>query len=228
MWKALIVLTMSYTYLYFLPIILFTLISASNIQKVITRRYWQICRKNMQWNRRDKQLVSMVSWKSSVKCFLCHKVLIHWLLIFSPFLYVTDLALQFFYRASLFCDAFIFTSLSIALFIFTVVPLCILSQNALILCFYGNFSFQSDQIRSVAQSCPTLCDPMNRSTPGLPVHHQHPEFTQTHVHRVSDAIQPSHPLSSPSPPAPDPSWHQSLFQWINSSHEVAKVLDFQL
>ena len=62
-----------------------------------------------------------------------------------------------------------------------------------------------DQIRSVAQSCPTLCDPMNRSTPGLPVHHQLPEFTQTHVHRVGDAIQPSHPLSSPSPPAPNPS-----------------------
>ena len=55
---------------------------------------------------------------------------------------------------------------------------------------------------SVAQSCPTLCDPMNRSTPSLPVHHQHPEFTQTYIHRVSDAIQPSHPLSSPSPPAP--------------------------
>ena len=71
---------------------------------------------------------------------------------------------------------------------------------------------QSDQIRSVAQSCPTLCDPMNHSTPGLPVHHQLPEFTQTHIHRVSDAIQPSHPLSSPSPPAPNPSWHQSLFQ----------------
>ena len=70
----------------------------------------------------------------------------------------------------------------------------------------------SDQIRSVAQSCPTLCDPMNRSTPGLPVHHQLPEFTQTHVHRVSDAIQPSHPLSSPSPPAPNPSQHQGLFQ----------------
>ena len=69
----------------------------------------------------------------------------------------------------------------------------------------------SDQIRSVAQSCPTLCDPMNRSTPGLPVHHQLPEFTQTHV-RVSDAIQPSHPLSSPSPLAPSPSQHQSLFQ----------------
>ena len=72
--------------------------------------------------------------------------------------------------------------------------------------------WQSDQIRSVAQSCPTLCDPMNRSTPGLPVHHQLLEFTQTHVHRVSDAIQPSHPLSSPSPPAPNPSQHQSLFQ----------------
>ena len=71
---------------------------------------------------------------------------------------------------------------------------------------------RSDQIRSVAQSCPTLCDPMNRSMPGLPVHHQLLEFTQTHVHRVSDAIQPSHPLASPSPPAPNPSQHQSLFQ----------------
>ena len=81
---------------------------------------------------------------------------------------------------------------------------------------------------SVAQLCPTLCDPMNRSTPGLPVHHQLPEFTQTHVHQVGDAIQPSHPLSSPSPPAPNPSQHQSLFQGVNSSHEVAKVLEFQL
>ena len=69
---------------------------------------------------------------------------------------------------------------------------------------------------------------MNRSTPGLPVHHQLPEFTQTHAHRVSDAIQPSHPLSSPSPPAPNPSQHQGLFQWVNSSYEVAKVLEFQL
>ena len=73
-------------------------------------------------------------------------------------------------------------------------------------------SISSVRIRSVSQSCPTLCDPMNRSTPGLPIHHQLPEFTQTHVHRVSDAIQPSHPLSSPSPPAPNPSQHQSLFQ----------------
>ena len=70
----------------------------------------------------------------------------------------------------------------------------------------------SVQFGSVAQSCPTLCDPMNHSTPGLPVHHQLPEFTQTHIHRVGDAIQPSHPLSSPSPPAPNPSQHQSLFQ----------------
>ena len=69
---------------------------------------------------------------------------------------------------------------------------------------------------------------MNCSTPGLPVHHQLPEFTQTHVYRVGNAIQPSHPLSSPSPPAPNPSQHQGLFQWVNSSHEVAKVLEFQL
>ena len=68
------------------------------------------------------------------------------------------------------------------------------------------------QFSAVAQSCPTLCHSMNRSTPGLPVHHQLPEFTQTHVHRVGDAIQPSHPRSSPSPPAPNPSQHQSLFQ----------------
>ena len=86
----------------------------------------------------------------------------------------------------------------------------------------------SVQFSSVAQSCLTLCDLMNGSTPGLPVHHQLLEFTQTHVHRVSHAIQPSHPLSSPSPPAPNPSQHQGLFQWVNSLHEVAKVLEFQL
>ena len=86
----------------------------------------------------------------------------------------------------------------------------------------------SIQFSSVAQSCPTLCDPMNRSTPGLPVHHQLLEFTQTHAHRVGGAIQPSHPLSSPSPPAPNPSQHQGLFQWVSSSHEVAKVLEFPL
>ena len=108
-------------------------------------------------------------------------------------------------------------------------------------CIYLNTHFQfcwvdiprsgiggSVQFSSVTQSCPTLCNPMNRSTPGLPVHHHLPEFTQTHVHQVSDAIQPSHSLSSPSPPAPNSTQHQSLFQWVNSSHEVAKVLEFQL
>ena len=89
-------------------------------------------------------------------------------------------------------------------------------------------AISSVQFSSVTQSCPTLCDPMNCSTPGLPVHHQLLEFTKTHVHRVGDAIQLSHPLSSPSPPAPNPAQHQSLFQWVNSLHEVAKVLEFQL
>ena len=74
------------------------------------------------------------------------------------------------------------------------------------------------QFSSVAQSCPTLCDPMKCNTPGLPVHQQLQEFTQTHVHQVGDAIHPSHPLSSPSPPAPNPSQHQSLFQWVSMSH----------
>ena len=78
------------------------------------------------------------------------------------------------------------------------------------------------------QSCPTPCDPMNHSTPDFPVHYQLPEFTQTHVQWVSDAIKPSHPLSSPSTPAPNPSQHHSLFQRVNSSHGVAKVLEFQL
>ena len=82
----------------------------------------------------------------------------------------------------------------------------------------------SVQFNSVTQSCPTLCDPMNCSMPGLPVHHQLSESTQTHVHWVSDAIQSSHPLSSPSPPALNLSQHQCLFKWISSSHQVAKVL----
>ena len=83
-------------------------------------------------------------------------------------------------------------------------------------------------IISVAQSCPTLCDPMNHSTPGLPVHHQLLESTQTHVHWVSDPIQPSYPPSSPSPPALNLSQHQGLFKWVSSLHQVAKVLEFQL
>ena len=93
---------------------------------------------------------------------------------------------------------------------------------------HTNFSESQIQFSSVAQSCPTLCDPMDCSTPGLPVHHLLPESTQTHVHWVSDAIQPSHPLSSPSPPALNLSQHQGLFKWVSSSHQVAKVLEFQL
>ena len=80
------------------------------------------------------------------------------------------------------------------------------------------------EFSSVTQSCLTLCNPMEGSMPGFPVHHQLPELAQTHVHRVSDAIQPSHPLSSPSPPAFNLSQHRGLFQWVSSSHQVAKVL----
>ena len=93
----------------------------------------------------------------------------------------------------------------------------------------SDFPFSSSvQFISVAQSCPTLCDPMKCSTPGLPVHHQLLESIQTHVHCVGDAIQPSHPLSSFSPPALNLSQHQGLFQWVSSPHQVAKVLEFQL
>ena len=83
------------------------------------------------------------------------------------------------------------------------------------------------KVSSVAQSCPTLWDPMNHSTPGFPVHHQLPESIQTHVHWVGDAIQPSHPLSAPSPIF-NLSQHQGLFKWVSSSHQVAKVLELQL
>ena len=94
--------------------------------------------------------------------------------------------------------------------------------------YFVDLEISSVQFSLVAQSCPTLCDPVNCSTPGLPVHHQLLESNQTHVHRVGDATQPSHPLSSPSLPAPNPSKHQDLFQWVSSSHQVAKVLEFQL
>ena len=86
----------------------------------------------------------------------------------------------------------------------------------------------SVQFSSVAQLCLTLCDPLNYGTPGLPGHNQLPEFTQTHVHWVCDSIQPSHPLSSPSPPVLNLSQHQGLFKWVTSSHQVAKLLEFQL
>ena len=88
--------------------------------------------------------------------------------------------------------------------------------------------FSSVQCSLIAQSCPTLRDPMDCSMPVFPVHHELPEPTQTHVHHVNDAIQPCHPLSSPSPPAFNLSQHQGLFQGVRSSHQVAKVLMFQL
>ena len=103
-----------------------------------------------------------------------------------------------------------------------------LKSNSLLSLISCNYCVQFSSVQALSHVWlfATPCVP--RSMPVLPVHHQLPEFTQTHFYRVSDAIQPSHPLSSPSPPAPNPSQHQSLFQWVNSSHEVAKVLEFQL
>ena len=95
-----------------------------------------------------------------------------------------------------------------------------------ILKFYLHFGVLNRSVRSLSRV--RLCDPMNRSMPGLPVHHQLPKFTQTHVHWVGDAIQPSHPLLSPSPAAFNLSQHQGLFKWVSSSHQVAKILEFQL
>ena len=90
------------------------------------------------------------------------------------------------------------------------------------------YSFNSVHFISVTQSCRTLCDPMDCSAPGFPVHHQLPELTQTHVHQVGDAIQPSHPLSFSSLPAFNLSQHQGHFKWVSSSHQVAKLLEFKL
>ena len=91
--------------------------------------------------------------------------------------------------------------------------------------YYRRYLVQSS---SVTQSCLTICNPMNHSTPGLPIHHQLPESTQTHACWIGDAIQPSHPLLSSSPPALNLSQHQGLFKWVSSSHQVAKVLGFQV
>ena len=92
----------------------------------------------------------------------------------------------------------------------------------------SNYKWRMSQFTSVTQSCPTLCDPMNRSTPSLPVHHQIPELTQTHAHWVNDAIQPSHPLLSPSPLAPNPSHHQGFFQWVTLHIKWPKDWSFSL
>ena len=90
------------------------------------------------------------------------------------------------------------------------------------------FLHKTYQFISVIQLCPTLCEPMNGSMAGLPVHHQLPEPTQTHIRWVGDVIQPFHPLSSPSPPALNLPQHKGLFQWVSSPHQVAKILEFQL
>ena len=95
-------------------------------------------------------------------------------------------------------------------------------------CINPNGYITLKSVSSVAQSCPTLFDSIDCSMPGFPVHHQLPELAQTHVHRVCDAIQPSHPLSTPSPPAFNLAQQQGLFQWVNPSHQVAKVLELQL
>ena len=113
---------------------------------------------------------------------------------------------------------------------FSLSQWCYLTISSSVTPFY--FCLQSFpasvQFSSVTQSSPTLRDPMNHSTPGLPVYHQLLEFTQTHLHWVGDAIQPSHPLLSPSPPAFNLSQYQGIFKWVSSSHQVAKVLEFQL
>ena len=101
------------------------------------------------------------------------------------------------------------------------------SSTALVLTISGDWH-PSQSVSSVAQLSPTLCNPMDCSTPGFPVHHQLLELTQTRVCWVSDAIQPSHPLLSPFPPAFSLSQHQGFFQWVGSSHQVAKVLELQL
>ena len=107
-------------------------------------------------------------------------------------------------------------------------PLWLCETGWVPLIFFFFLTSSSLQFSSVAQLCPTLWDPMNRSTLGLSVHHQLPKSTKTHVHCVGDAIQPSHPLSSPSPPAFNLSQHQSLFQWVSSLHQMTKVLELQL
>ena len=105
-----------------------------------------------------------------------------------------------------------------------IIPINVWRKN----CVLWSLEISEVQFSSVTQSCPTLCDSMNHSTPGLPVRHQLPEFTQTHVHWVGDAIQPFHPLWSPSPPALNLSQHKGLFKWVSSLHQVAKVLEFKL
>ena len=176
-----------------------------------------------------------LSWKNSRKrqCWNCEttdrngKNHFQTLMLFTNkhMKYIKDLVLNWNYRVTPnngFTNIEAFNP-SIILFFFSLLPNISFLKSAFFLCF-----FISQSVSSAVQSCLTLCDPMDCSTPGPPVHHQLPELAQTHVHWVGDAIQPSHPLSFPSPPAFSLSQHQGLFQRVSSSHQVAKVLEFQL
>ena len=164
----------------------------------------------------------LLPWESSVFCHFyysaswCRSIWIYFIWALLCFLYMNICFFRFGKFSAIISSNTVSISFSLS------------SPSGAVLCVNWHNLLLSHQFSSVAQSCPTLFDPMNCCTPGLPVHHQLPEFTQTHMHRVSDAIQPSHSLSSPSSPALNPSQHQSLFQWVSSSHEVAKVLEFQL
>ena len=157
-------------------------------------------------NQQVKGLTRQKSWPSLSKAF-CQQTTFVLFLLYQLFLVHQQTTFKF------------------KLQLFPGSPACISNQT---LNFPSRHNFSSVWFSSVAQSCPTLCNPMNCSMPGLPVHHQLPEFTQTHIHLVGDAIQPFQPLSSPSPPASNPSQPQNLFQLVNALHEVAKVLEFQL
>ena len=157
-----------------------------------------------------------------------------WIIAYSYFHFLLDL-----FQLGLW-ELFLRACIPLMEFIFCVRHFCVVSELlahtapretislARVQCsFTVSFHF-SFQFSSVTQLCPTLCNTMDCSTPGFPVHHQLPELAQTHVNWVGDAIQPSHPLSSPSPPAFNLSHHQGLFKWVSSLHQVAKVLEFQL
>ena len=153
----------------------------------------------------------------------------HWTLLPSPVTSTTVCCFCFDSISSFFLELFLhwspvayWASTNLGCSSFSVLSFC------LFILFMGYSRQEYWSFSSVAQSCPTLCDPMNLSTPGLPVHHQLPESTQTHLHRVSDAIKPSRPPSSPSLQALNHSQHQDLFKWVNSLHQVAKVLEFHL
>ena len=168
------------------------------------------------WYRR----VSL-TWKFSVLC------LSHWPLA------TTDLHIVSIILPSPECQIVVITACSLFRLAFPLynMPLSIFRVFSCLNHFFSvmsNISLSDVQFSSVAQSCPTLCDPMDCSTPGFPIHHQLPEFTQTHVHWIGDAIQLSHPLLSPPPPTFDLSQHQGLFQWVSSLNQVARVLEFQL